>query len=227
MERRKKTSLLRTGSPCDQLRSDLGTTARLDPHWQTRPDPNSSRPIHAIHYDESVKPEQQLAAFPINRVWLDRARVFQTAMHQLTPDHGAVDLAINDLTPENTPTGKGELPTTVRISESGVGSRVEEQAERHHNSQGEVEHELAVVTRRNAESAVEAAICGTYLISRSAPYWLHTTVLATHNGLMTKPREAQPCWPTERRPLTKKIALVVGCECNRLFCKRRHVTLTR
>jgi choline dehydrogenase-like flavoprotein len=103
------------------LSNIVARTTRLDPHWQTRPDPNSSRPIHAIHYDESVKPEQQLAAFPINRLWLDRARVFQTAMHQLTPDHGAVDLAINDLTPENTPTGKGELPTNYPIPEPRPG----------------------------------------------------------------------------------------------------------
>lgn len=103
------------------LSNIVARTARLDPHWQTRLNPNSSRPIHSIHYDESVKPEQQLTAFPINRLWLDRARVFQTAMHQLTPDHGAVDLAINDLTPENTPTGNGQLPTNYPIPEPRPG----------------------------------------------------------------------------------------------------------
>ena len=103
------------------LSNIVGRTARLDPHWQTRPDPNSSRPIHSIHYDNSLPPEQQLAAFPINRLWIDRARVFQTAMHQLTPDHGAVDLAINDLTPENTPSGKGHLPVNYPIPEPQPG----------------------------------------------------------------------------------------------------------
>lgn len=103
------------------LSNIVARTARLDPHWQSRPDPNSSRPIHFIHYDDSVTPEQQLTAFPINRLWLDRARVFQTAMHQLTPDHGAVDLAINDLAPENSPSGKGQLPTNYPIAEPQTG----------------------------------------------------------------------------------------------------------
>lgn len=103
------------------LSNIVARTARLDPHWQTRPDPNNSRPIHSIHYDYTLKPEQQLAAFPINRLWLDRARVFQTAMHQLTPDHGAVDLAINDLTPENSPSDKGQPPTNYPVPEPQPG----------------------------------------------------------------------------------------------------------
>ena len=36
-----------------------------------------------------------------NHLWLDRARVFQGAVSQLTPDYGAVDLAINDYVPIN------------------------------------------------------------------------------------------------------------------------------
>jgi choline dehydrogenase-like flavoprotein len=103
------------------LSNIVARTARLDPHWQSRADPNSSRPIHSIHYDDNIKPDQQLAYFPINRLWLDRARVFQTAMHQLTPEHGAVDLAINDLTPENSPSGKGQLPTNYPIPEPQAG----------------------------------------------------------------------------------------------------------
>ena len=103
------------------LSNIVAKTARLDPHWQSRPDPNSSRPIHSIHYDVTVPPDQQLANFPINRLWLDRARVFQTAMHQLTPDHGAVDLAINDLTPENTPSGKGNPPVDYPVPEPTTG----------------------------------------------------------------------------------------------------------
>src|SRR6266536_3082270 len=47
---------------------------------------------------------------PKNDLWLDRARVFQTAVSGLTKDYGLVDLAINDLTPENSPLGlPGEL----------------------------------------------------------------------------------------------------------------------
>src|SRR5262249_30870086 len=57
-----------------------------------------------------VPPEQQLAQTPTNRYWIDRARVFQTAMSQLTSDFGTVDLAIGDITPEDTPAGPNEVP---------------------------------------------------------------------------------------------------------------------
>ena len=80
-------------------------TARLDPHWDIKPDPNNVRGIKQIHINTADLPEKQ------NRLWLDRARVFQTAMKDLTNDFGAVDLAINDLTPENAPYGTDELPT--------------------------------------------------------------------------------------------------------------------
>src|SRR5262249_21989760 len=36
-----------------------------------------------------------------NDLWIDRARLFQTAIAQLTPEFGAVDLAINDFDPAN------------------------------------------------------------------------------------------------------------------------------
>jgi len=85
-------------------------TARLNPHWDLVPDPNNSRGIKRIHLAAGVPPEQQLAQVPTNRYWLDRARVFQTAMSRLTSDFGTVDLAIGDLTPEDTPVGPGEFP---------------------------------------------------------------------------------------------------------------------
>jgi choline dehydrogenase-like flavoprotein len=57
-----------------------------------------------------VPPDQQLKQTPSNNLWIDRGRVFQTAVSQLTNDFGAVDLAINDLTPEGTPLGPTEPP---------------------------------------------------------------------------------------------------------------------
>jgi choline dehydrogenase-like flavoprotein len=93
--------------------------ARLDPHWQEpiKPDPNNVRGIKQIHINEDAEmddpqdPTKKIKVGPErqNRLWLDRARVFQTAIKELTNDYGAVDLAINDLTPErNAPYGPGD-----------------------------------------------------------------------------------------------------------------------
>jgi choline dehydrogenase-like flavoprotein len=92
------------------LSNIVSRTAHLDPHWDAVPDPTNSRGIKRIHLAAGVPPAQQLAQVPTNRYWLDRARVFQTAMSQLTSDFGAVDLAIGDLTPENTPVGPTQPP---------------------------------------------------------------------------------------------------------------------
>jgi hypothetical protein len=44
------------------------------------------------------------AEVPANwRYWIDRARIFQGAMAQLTKDFGTVDSSINDITPEGSP----------------------------------------------------------------------------------------------------------------------------
>lgn len=72
-------------------------SARLDPKWQIIGDPNNSRGIKRINITTGTPPEAQ------NRYWIDRARIFQTAMGSLTSDFGTVDSAINDLTPEGSP----------------------------------------------------------------------------------------------------------------------------
>jgi hypothetical protein len=72
-------------------------SARLDPKWRVVADPRNSRGIRRIDNGAGTPPEQQ------NRYWIDRARVFQTAMSSLTEDFGTVDSAINDLTPEGSP----------------------------------------------------------------------------------------------------------------------------
>ena len=91
-------------------------TARLIPNWKIKPDPNNLRGTKQIQIDTSSPnaplPEKQ------NRLWLDRARVFQTAMRDLTSDFGAVDLSINDLTPENTPLGPTEFPSNYPVDQS-------------------------------------------------------------------------------------------------------------
>jgi len=85
-------------------------TARLEPHWDSRANPDSSREARFIHIHPNTPPDQQLDKVPLTRHWLDRARAFQVAMSRVTSDFGAVDLAINDLTPENTLSGKGLPP---------------------------------------------------------------------------------------------------------------------
>ncbi len=71
-------------------------TARLDPHWETSPDPflpaNSPRNVKRLGTDGSN--------------WLMRARVFQSALKIMRPGgYNTVDSSINDLTPERTPAG--------------------------------------------------------------------------------------------------------------------------
>ncbi len=90
-------------------------SARLTPNWTVKTDPNNIRGTKQIKIDESnleeTPPEKQ------NRLWLDRARVFQTAMRDLTDDFGAVDLSINDLTPEM-PFGPNDPPPNYPVDQS-------------------------------------------------------------------------------------------------------------
>ncbi len=105
-----KGTALPPGNINPGLSNIVARTARLNPHWDIVADPGNSRGVKRIHLAPGVPPEQQLAQVPENRFWLDRARVFQTAMNQLTSDWGTVDLAIGDLTPEDSPFGAGEFP---------------------------------------------------------------------------------------------------------------------
>ena len=79
-------------------------SARLDPHWKVKDDPLNSRGV------KQIDPQSQA-----NALWVDRARVFQTAVEHLTDDFGAVDLAINDLTPEGTPLGSDKPPANYPL----------------------------------------------------------------------------------------------------------------
>ncbi|HJQ25277.1 MAG TPA: GMC family oxidoreductase [Blastocatellia bacterium] len=92
------------------LSNIVARTARLDPHLDVKPDPNNSRGIKQIHLDPGMLPGKPLPPVSTNRYWLDRARVFQTAVSQLTNDFGTVDLAIADITSENAPIGPNEIP---------------------------------------------------------------------------------------------------------------------
>ena len=98
------------------LSNIVARTARLDPRWTINKtlDPNNVRGIKQIFIDPNAKMDNPLKKgekIPVppekqNRQWLDRARVFQGVMQELTSDYGAVDLSINDLTPENAPFGE-------------------------------------------------------------------------------------------------------------------------
>jgi len=106
--------------PPDNVNAGLSNivtrSARLNPHWKVVDEANPFNPrgtkqitINPPQAAESPGPTVPDRA---NALWIDRARVFQTAVHriQLTSDFGAVDLAINDLTPEDTPLGTKEPP---------------------------------------------------------------------------------------------------------------------
>jgi len=88
-------------------------TARLDPHWHVgQPSPFNSRGTKQIIVNRPPGPDQS------NALWIDRARVFQTAVSELTHDFGAVDLAISDVTPENVPLGRTEPPADYPLQTS-------------------------------------------------------------------------------------------------------------
>ncbi len=71
-------------------------TAGLNPHWRIgkngRVQLDPDRPTRTLGQDEDSRDKK-------NHLWLDRARMFQSAVSQLTADYGAVDLAINDYIP--------------------------------------------------------------------------------------------------------------------------------
>lgn len=85
-------------------------TARLDPRWIVKPDPNNAargvKQIDPAHSAPGATPPDM-----DNNLWIDRARVFQSAMGlpgpnqeaPLTGDFGTVDSSINDINPEPTP----------------------------------------------------------------------------------------------------------------------------
>ena len=123
-----KIPLLKGATPADEakikviLKDAVNTglsnivmrSARLNPNWNVKTDPNNIRGTKQIRINDSdpeTPPEKQ------NRLWLDRARVFQTAMRDLTDDFGAVDLAINDLTPEM-PFGPNDPPPNYPVDQS-------------------------------------------------------------------------------------------------------------
>jgi cholesterol oxidase len=64
------------------------------------PDPNNERGVKQV---EPIPPNPAPPGRidPSNALWIDRARLFQSAISQLTPEFGAVDLAINDFDPAN------------------------------------------------------------------------------------------------------------------------------
>ena len=73
-------------------------SARLDPRWKTKADglnPRRGRKSLDLGPPGGGPP-------PTNALWIDRARVFQTAMAGIDADeYGTVDSAINDVVPEN------------------------------------------------------------------------------------------------------------------------------
>lgn len=85
------------GAPNTGLSNIVTRTAKADPNWVIKPDPNNSRGLKQIQVppDPPVPPPPGRLDF-YNDVWIDRARLFQTAMSNLTSEFGAVDLAIND-----------------------------------------------------------------------------------------------------------------------------------
>jgi cholesterol oxidase len=79
--------------------SNIATrTARLNPRWLEKPDP-----VNAKRGLKQIDPAHSTPADDDNALWIDRARVFQTQMRELTDEFGTVDSSINDINPEPGP----------------------------------------------------------------------------------------------------------------------------
>jgi choline dehydrogenase-like flavoprotein len=99
------------GKEDDQINSGLShivtRSARLNPHWYEKPNPVEPglkiRQIWIKEKDKPSDPPGRPDEDPGNRLWIDRARVFQTAMRKLTRDYGTVQSSINDIEPEPSP----------------------------------------------------------------------------------------------------------------------------
>ncbi len=89
--------VLKAGFVNTGLSNIVTRSGGLDPHWIVRPDPNNSRGLKQIQSPPNPVPPARLDAN--NDLWIDRARLFQSAMSDLKAEFGAVDLAINDFDP--------------------------------------------------------------------------------------------------------------------------------
>ncbi len=92
------------GSVNTGLSNIVTRSSNLDPHWIIQPDSaNPNRGLKKIDLNR-VTPAQDFK----NDLWIDRARLFQTALNDIKKsgadvDYGAVDLAINDWDPAKAP----------------------------------------------------------------------------------------------------------------------------
>jgi choline dehydrogenase-like flavoprotein len=86
--------VVQAGSVNTGLSNIVTRSAGIDPHWVVQPDPNNSRGLKRINLNS---PSGQMD--PNNALWIERARLFQTAISHLTSEFGTVDLAINDFDP--------------------------------------------------------------------------------------------------------------------------------
>src|SRR5882672_2193308 len=92
------------GSVNTGLSNIVTRSSNLDPHWIKQPDSaNPNRGLKKIDLNR-VTPAQDFK----NDLWIDRARLFQTALNDIKKsgadvDYGAVDLAINDWDPAKAP----------------------------------------------------------------------------------------------------------------------------
>jgi choline dehydrogenase-like flavoprotein len=99
-----KPIFLQAGAPNTGLSNIVTRSGNLNPHWSIKPDPlNPKRGLKQINLKRAGQNPQSPDLEPgddkrdfKNDQWLSRARVFQTAMAQLTSDFGTVDLSIND-----------------------------------------------------------------------------------------------------------------------------------
>ena len=94
-------------------------SARLQPQWKLSPDPS-----HPGRILKQIDPQHSSPGDKMNDLWIDRARVFQTAAanvlaqrHQ-PADYGTVDSSINDLTSEGSPFGPDQPPHNYRPGET-------------------------------------------------------------------------------------------------------------
>ena len=188
-------------------------TARLDPHWETSPDPflpaNSPRSVKRLGADASN--------------WLTRARVFQSAVKAMgSGSYHTVDSSINDLTPERAPAGPPYdqfVPPNHPPDPSGAFLKSVNYCER----QGRCTLGCLPGARHTLNKQLMAAAFGKPTDHVPVPQFPNLEILAlaeadgvepSDGGWVVRYFERDPNKPARKRPKTltaKRVIVAAGC----------------
>ena len=93
-------------------------TAGLDPQWAPAPLQPGLKQLQIPPDPPPPIPPPPPRRDMHNDLWIDRARLFHTAMAKLTPEFGAVDLAINDFDTSPAVNGSNQYDATTKAAKN-------------------------------------------------------------------------------------------------------------